>query len=633
MIYILIACFALMLQWCGSYELVDTFPGHWPPAGCSADDCHHGLEANFTFLNLAPCETLVNSSTILKRSVSVIGKKKASEKDYTQSNRFNMERLFRKVIKEKENVNIIVLGGSFTAGRNSGGYDNAYPKILEGALNHNALGKMTTFNVFNHARGGTTIQWALQRLPALLSIDQSIDLIIIDYEVNNCAVLANSDKSRASYIASFEVLIRKILTFHPHTAIVSLNIATTHSGSMTSNCHIFSNCYSMKEVSASLLEAYGIPVVSQRDAIWSRFECPPPRGLWPCSRTCAHPTAAAHILTSNLLLGFLTTLSYQSEVCIQKLDLPFIVKSWGHLNIIATLADIAKHSTVIHPWQYIRPDKNATNAVTANHPLGLSLPSSSSSIKSLPFLHPDSENISRLVCDEFLTLYSSDSITDDQSTTNIATHHHRHNRSRTININDLIYRDYTGEIFRSDNNCWLFREDMKGNDKPGWVSNDCIGSSLYMKIRFGALPVLTVVALTSYTHIYGIAEVALLPVPSSFKEGTDFSSHLGEENDNFVTIGAIDSMIVASTSENLRVSLSTPTIFISSSKDNTWNKENDRGNTFFVDESTMKPNSEYIMRLKSVNATNPKWYAMGRSWRGATKPIGSKFKLMSVSSC
>ena len=150
-----------------------------------------------------------------------------------------------------------------------------------------------------------------------------------------------------------------------------------------------------------------------------------------------------------------------------------------------------------------------------------------------------------------------------------------------------------------------------------------------MKVKFGTTPVLTVIALTSFTEVYGIAEVALLPLPSFMKEKM-MSEEVGtlsffqEESDNFTTIGAIDSMVVGSM-ENLHVSISTATVFISTLEKN---KVNDK-NSFFIDESKMQPNSEYILRLKSVNVTNKKWYTPFRS----LKNIGKKFKLLSVSSC
>ena len=63
---------------------------------------------------------------------------------------------------------------------------------------------------------------------------------------------------------------------------------------LSPNCIEDLTCYTMDYSRYNLLNAYFVPLVSQKYAIWSNFVCPAPRKHWECGRTCAHPGSFAH---------------------------------------------------------------------------------------------------------------------------------------------------------------------------------------------------------------------------------------------------------------------------------------------------------------------------------------------------
>ena len=62
-------------------------------------------------------------------------------------------------------------------------------------------------------------------------------------------------------------------------------------------------------------------------------------------------------------------------------------------------------------------------------------------------------------------------------------------------------------VFYFNKTCWDYTQDVAG--KPGWVSQNCPAGSIYFKIKFGQVPKLTVIYLSSYTIDWGSAQFSI----------------------------------------------------------------------------------------------------------------------------
>lgn len=81
--------------------------------------------------------------------------------------------------------------------------------------------------------GGNTTNWALNRLDALILVEESvikIDLVIVDYDINDCATLQDDDHARHMFTANTELLVRRLLMHQSEPAVLLTNVAINHKG-------------------------------------------------------------------------------------------------------------------------------------------------------------------------------------------------------------------------------------------------------------------------------------------------------------------------------------------------------------------------------------------------------------------
>ena len=145
---------------------------------------------------------LHNETARARRSVQLMDSFPVTSTPYSQPNVERFQALFRKLMQPhpavNTTVNVVVFGGSLTAGSHVGA-QHAWPVRLEGMLRKRY--PTHRVNVFNRAEGGTTAHWALTRLNTLF-MDlgdtkggdpvTNVDLAIIDYDVNDCAVYGDN---------------------------------------------------------------------------------------------------------------------------------------------------------------------------------------------------------------------------------------------------------------------------------------------------------------------------------------------------------------------------------------------------------------------------------------------------------
>ena len=162
----------------------------------------------------------LDRSNVLQRSTGLFPSSFSS--NFSSINACRLEALFRKIKNTtiQTPISIAVLGGSLTAGRMVGGFNGAWPQLAENKLNGQRDKRFSnSFHFINSAEMGTNSAWALHRLYALIPAE--VDLVIVDYDVNDCADLTEADSSRTHLVAVTEILARRYKIFHAHFSVTS----------------------------------------------------------------------------------------------------------------------------------------------------------------------------------------------------------------------------------------------------------------------------------------------------------------------------------------------------------------------------------------------------------------------------
>jgi hypothetical protein len=305
-----------------------------------------------------------------------------------------------KLIKNKE-IKIAVLGGSFAAGTFLRCDDMpqthcAWPMRLKKEL-HKLLVTTTTAStaddattttakveVENLARGGTTTFWAVN---AFHRIPHDVDMVIVDYDVNDGALLndfpnrtrngvsgeVGLQQLKSKITGASEVLLRWISELPSKPAVMwiesfaydgRVNPAMASSSSSSSSndaaavvgvttssttsnikkphlsdasCNmIHQRGYAVGEERKSMLERYGVSYVSLKRAVWPTVSCSIPlkyeTSYWECSDTCHHPTSPTHQLLAEWISSYLYT-SDVSNCCNDNKDhsrtIVVVVVAWS----------------------------------------------------------------------------------------------------------------------------------------------------------------------------------------------------------------------------------------------------------------------------------------------------------------
>jgi len=139
-------------------------------------------------------------------------------------------------------------------------------------------------------------------------------------------------------LAITEVLIRRIMGHEMRPAIMFLNVAVMHKvypqgwiacvytlfslhnecvlgglqdggEGLKAHCNMYGSCYMMGETRVPVLSRYGVPMVSQKTALWQNFSCPPPKPVWPCVKSCRYSATSDSGGSACTLSSPLTSLS------------------------------------------------------------------------------------------------------------------------------------------------------------------------------------------------------------------------------------------------------------------------------------------------------------------------------------
>ena len=405
-----------------------------------------------------------SDAKILKRSREFLIRIGAQFMPDKSENAKRLNAFFSKFNDCQSDLTITIIGGSLTAGRFVGGYDGAWPKIMETRLlkyrNDTCKHGLKSFNsikIINNAEPATTSSWALHRLRSL--IPSSSDLVVVDYDVNDCAMLQDSPSSRAEMQGITELMVRRILSYTPGGALLFLNVAVNHrKRPLRGECYMLQTCYAMDTIRLPVLQAYQVPLISEKAAVWSNFSCPPPPTVWPCSTFCSHPHEEAHrllaLLVSDFILSGVGPHSYSE----------------------------AKQLAIANPS--IAPPRVPCGGLGSG-----------------PLLR-STDDMNNFICDNPVT-------TIDSRNSPLLF-------SYGVDVGVGIGMDQTpaASLVQRDS-CWKYTSDVAG--KPGWVGENCINKSVTFKVVFGSHPSLTLSVLTTYPLSTGIIQVSIakITVPNS----------------------------------------------------------------------------------------------------------------------
>lgn len=138
----------------------------------------------------------------------------------------------------------------------------------------------------------TTTTWALAHFDRIANANP--DLVLVDYGVND-PIVSSTEQGRFQYAgmmrAATELLIRRILTLRRDNPVALLYFVLQRS--FDKDTYYFPD-----EVYYPVCRAYGVPVVSARDAIWPHPDVVR-HNLWPTANG-AHPLWQAHQIVADL---------------------------------------------------------------------------------------------------------------------------------------------------------------------------------------------------------------------------------------------------------------------------------------------------------------------------------------------
>jgi hypothetical protein len=594
--------------------------------------------------------------------------------------------------EDDQEIVIAVVGGSMTAGRGVGGLKQAWPAKLERIINEEfAKHKMKkTITVLNLATAATSLIWALNRWETILPSDSNIDLIIVDYDINDCAFMNDDKFSRIRVQAATELTVRKTL-HRVHTynnpdsslikgpAIIFSNVAINHNGrNIHMECKNYFSCYSIGDIRNVVASPYLVPMISQKYALWNDL-CDPPPKLWPCTSFCSHPQQNAHKLMAMLFMRFFLGTSY--------LNSSFYSSFLADDNNDKKQTEKKRNKRInAHPYvSYIQ-------STVSNYQNKMEIPEHH-------FIE-ETKSFEEASCSHVNTLYDSTLLFDALNTTTVHEieqeennnnnhhlHHHHHshhhysyhshfqekhshvhhfhgtsskhvdyptkdtNTFHQISTNSLL-------LIHSNSSCWQITEDVKG--KPGWITqeNSCINSTLTFLVNFGIHPILTISYFTTYTEEMGMIDIQISKVPVKYHpvrpktsietgETTEITSDpiklpgdsggllfynksnllsYTEDEKNFRSITLLDGLRI----ENDWFRLSITEVLVIIPKDG---RGLISGNDFqekTIPMDWILPNQTYLIRMKSIDSSLPEYHKVKKN-QAIRK--NSKFKLYAVSSC
>ena len=408
-------------------------------------------------------------------------------------NTHRMNGVSRRLRDKDAELHVHVMGGSMTAGRNVHGYEGAWPAVLEGmwrAMRSSNSSAAAQLKVHNHGVGGTSTLWLLDNLGLLFSHGTPVDVVVLDYDINDMVLWTSGRESSVDLLATLELVIYRLLLLEARPAVVYLNVATTHSRvrDLQPQCSEYVMGWQLIRLKEVITRYFDVYTVSQRQAIWSDYLCPAPRGLWDCPGSfCSHPLHKAHGLLAGLMQRF-----------------------------------FLKHSSLAPP---VAGGERERDSVLLR------------AMVDRAFLINKTSELDASKCYEFV------SHVDVANAPGVmAEFSRRASRNQSDNNQDNSDErrgNYSAVLIARDD-CWQYYSDTSGK-LPGFINHglNCTNTSMVFRMRFGVHGTLHISYLRTYNHTAGLAlvEVSLL-TPGEARGSLSFIP----PSSRFTLLGVLDAL-------------------------------------------------------------------------------------------
>ena len=547
------------------------------------------------------CEGLYSNRTeILMRGLAELAPPTPINGSLNSLNSLRLRRMFSRLARGQV-IHIFVFGGSMTAGRFVKGLAGAWPSDVEWGWNSRSNKTQTgTLKIKNYAFPATSSQWLLHRLGLYFPRTVSCDLVVLDYDFNDSAVWSSNQEDHRNLQAVMEVLVTRLLQMRQGPAILYLEAATSPASKnfIHHYCSEYLPWWQHGQVKRPVMDAYAIPVISQRRASWPEWSCPPSRDLMDCTGVgCAHPSWRAHQLYSDLVQLYLRRGTEAAAA--RSFDKHHNSMLLASANASDSASDSDGDSDADGTTALLEQElaelqalkggayaaQNAAEVDSSSCPLPTMLldrDSSETALRDFLTSPPVTTRIALLDEQQNETLkddnakfnelirkpVQSSPVPSDYSSSSLWTTLHRD--LKTSNLTTPLATSPSAFVNSSSSppapvlvsvdgldGCWRYGEDMKGKEK-GWIGEGCVGASLVFAVKFGHLGILTVVHLMTYNTTAGLLQVSVSP-PVGVESPFVASSGALSWPDHFDHIGIID--VYHRTDDGFGASLIHPTCF------------------------------------------------------------------------
>jgi hypothetical protein len=216
---------------------------------------------------------------------------------------------------KKKHIQVLVIGGSMTAGHEAGDHPGAWPRKLEILLQ--ALWGPESITVTNIARPGGEYNYWMQNFARIVEFGH-FDIIIGDFAVNDQVDYDKQD-ARAMDLNKTQYSLLNLLVhlpFRPAVLLVeTFRTAGTHQSDANYHCGqhrkkvdtqwICPQWWMPQTWREQAVRFNSVPIVSYRDAVWPLHDYPPTNIAYYWDGL-SHPLFNAHVMMAEaLLFGFL----------------------------------------------------------------------------------------------------------------------------------------------------------------------------------------------------------------------------------------------------------------------------------------------------------------------------------------
>jgi hypothetical protein len=229
-----------------------------------------------------------------------------------------------------KHIQVVVIGGSMTAGHEAGDHPGAWPRKLEILLQ--ALWGPESITVTNIARPGGQYNYWLQNFARIVEFGH-FNIIIGDFAVNNQVDYDKQDALATDLNKTQYSLLNLLvhLPFRPAVLLVeTFRTAGTSQGDAKNHCGqhrkkvdtqwICPQWWMPQTWREQAVRFNSVPVVSYRDAVWPLHDSPPTNIAYYWDGL-SHPLFNSHVMMAGaLLFGFLAPVRRDVEALLQNYE-------------------------------------------------------------------------------------------------------------------------------------------------------------------------------------------------------------------------------------------------------------------------------------------------------------------------